>query len=339
MFRLINPLKSSVRAFSDVVPRHAYSTSVKSSGGTSKFLTIGVPLGVSAAAAYAYYGDKLGGSAAAAAVPEAKAAVTAAPKEPIATALDPNAFVDFKLKSVQKLTPNTSRFTFELQEGQALGMEVTSCVVTKFVKEDGKPVIRPYTPTSDHDHTGSFDFVIKHYEGGPMSSHIHGLKPGDTLAVKGPISKHPFKTNQFETVSLIAGGSGITPMIQIISGLLKDNADKTKINLIFANVTPEDIILKDELDGFAKAYPDRFKVTYVVDKAAEGWKGPTGYVTADLIKKHIPEVTTGNTKVFVCGPPLMMKSVCGPKGPNFTQGEVDGALKELGLDSDHVFKF
>lgn len=36
---------------------------------------------------------------------------------------------------------------------------------------------------------------------------------------------------------------------------------------------------------------------------------------------------------------VMMKSVCGVKGPNFTQGEVDGALKELGLDSDHVFKF
>jgi cytochrome-b5 reductase len=126
----------------------------------------------------------------------------------------------------------------------------------------------------------------------------------------GPISKHPFKTNQFETVSLIAGGSGITPMIQIISGLLKDKADKTKINLIFANVTPEDIILKDELDAYAKSYPDRFKVTYVVDKAVDGWKGPTGYVNAEMIKKYIPEVGTGNTKVFICGPPCKSYSLC-----------------------------
>lgn len=163
-------------------------------------------------------------------------------------------------------------------------------------------------------------------------------------------------------------------MIQIISSLLKDKADKTKINLIFANVTPEDIILKNELDSYAKAHPDRFKVTYVIDKAVDGWKGPTGYVNAELIKKYIPDVATGNTKVFICGPPrksyslcsvffvchamlfacsrsiinhgiacpmmiVMMKSVCGAKGPNFTQGEVDGALKELGLDSEHVFKF
>lgn len=92
-------------------------------------------------------------------------AVAAAPKEPIASALDPNAFVDFKLKSIHPETHNTSRFTFELEEGQTLGMNVTSCVVTKFVKEDGKPVIRPYTPVSDSDQTGSFDFVIKRYEG------------------------------------------------------------------------------------------------------------------------------------------------------------------------------
>ncbi|KAF9175153.1 NADH-cytochrome b5 reductase [Mortierella sp. AD011] len=330
MFRLINPLKATARS----IPRYAYSTSSKSSGGSSKLVTVGLPLGIATAAAYAYYSDRLGGAVASKAEP-----AVVAKKAPVTSALDPNAFVDFKLRKVEKLTPNTSRFTFELEENQKLGMDVTSCVITKFVKEDGKAVIRPYTPTSDADQTGSFDFVIKHYETGPMSTHIHNLKPGETLSVKGPISKYPLKANQHESVSLIAGGSGITPMIQIISGLLKDKTDKTKINLIFANVTPEDIILKDEIDAYAKAHPDRFKVTYVVDKPVDGWNGPTGYVTAELIKKYNPEIKTGNTKVFVCGPPLMMKTVSGPKGPNFTQGDVDGALKELGLTNEDVFKF
>ncbi|KAG0201208.1 NADH-cytochrome b5 reductase [Mortierella sp. GBA30] len=337
MLRLINPLKSTVRVLSEAAPRHAYSTSTKSTGGSSKLLTVGLPFGVAAAAAYVYYGDKLGGAPSAGI--KAEPVSPTVPKQPIASALDPNAFVDFKLKSVEKLTPNTSRFTFELEEDHNLGLPVASCVVTKFVKEDGKPVIRPYTPTSYADQTGSFDFVIKRYEGGPMSSHIHSLKPGDTLAVKGPISKYPIKPNQHESITMIAGGSGITPMIQVVKELLKDKEDKTKINLIFGNVTPEDIILKDEIDGYAKTHPDRFKVTYLVDKPAEGWKGPTGYVTADLIKKTVPDIGSGNSKVFVCGPPLMMKAVSGPKGPNFTQGDVDGALKELGLTNEQVFKF
>ncbi|KAF9419553.1 NADH-cytochrome b5 reductase [Podila epigama] len=333
MFRLINPLKAAVKA----MPKHAaYSTSSKPSGGSSKLLTVGLPLGVAAAAAYAYYGDKLGGltGAAAPVAAEHKAAPT-----PVSSALDPNAFVDFKLKRVEPLSANTSKFVFELGKDQILGMDVTSCVVTKFVKEDGKPVIRPYTPTSDADQTGEFDFVIKRYEGGLMSSHIHNLKVGDTLAVKGPISKYPLKANQHESVSLIAGGTGVTPMFQIISGLLKDKTDKTKINFIFSNVSPEDIIMKEELDAFAKQHPDRLKITYVVDKAGADWKGPTGYVTLDMVKKYMPEIGTSGNKAFICGPPGMMKLVSGGKGPNFTQGEVDGIFKELGLTSEQVFKF
>ncbi|KAF9580641.1 NADH-cytochrome b5 reductase [Lunasporangiospora selenospora] len=333
MLHLINPLRTSVRSVVSTVPRRAYSTPTKS--GSSKLVTVGLPFGAAAIAAYAYFSGSLGGASTA----EAKAAAPAAPKKPVTSALDPNAFVDFKLKSVEKLTPNTSRFIFELEDNQKLGLDVASCVVTKFAKEDGKPVIRPYTPTSDADLTGSFDFVIKRYEGGPMSMHVHNMKPGDVLAVKGPISKYPIATNQHESITMIAGGSGITPMFQVVNELLKDKEDKTKINLIFANVTPADIILKEELDTLAKANPDRFKVTYVIDKAVDDWTGPTGYVTTELIKKHAPEVGSKNNKVFVCGPPPMMKTVSGTKGPNFTQGEVDGALKELGLTSEHVFKF
>ncbi|KAI1303943.1 NADH-cytochrome b5 reductase [Mortierella claussenii] len=160
MLRLINPLKATVRA----IPRQSYSTSAKPSGGSSKLLTVGLPLAVGAAGAYAYFGDKLGGTNTA--TPKAAEAAAAAPKdEPVSSALNPNAFVDFKLKNVQKLTHNTSLFSFELEEGQKLGLDITSCVLAKFAKEDGKPVIRPYTPTSDADQTGSFEFTIKHYEG------------------------------------------------------------------------------------------------------------------------------------------------------------------------------
>ncbi|KAG0230508.1 NADH-cytochrome b5 reductase [Actinomortierella wolfii] len=337
MFSAIaNPLRANVR----MMAKQAYSTSAgASSSGSSKLLTIGVPTLAAAGAAYYFFSP--GSNASAEVKKSSSSASTAAPAAAatVSTALNPKEFVDFKLRKVEKLTHNTSRFIFDLEKDQKLGMDVASCVVTKFVGPDGKPVIRPYTPTSDSDTTGEFDLVVKRYEGGPMSSHIHAMKPGDVLAVKGPISKYPLERNKHEKIGMIAGGSGITPMYQVIQHLLKDKEDKTQIALIFANVTPDDIIMKDEIDALAKAHPDRFKVTYVVDKAADGWKGPTGFVTKELIKEHMPDYEKGNSKVMVCGPPGMMKAVCGVKGPNFTQGEVDGALKDLGYDSEHVFKF
>lgn len=65
---------------------------------------------------------------------------------------------------------------------------------TPVVGANGKPIIRPYTPISPSDKEGDFTFLIKRYEEGKMSQHIHGLKPGDSLSIKGPIMKIPYKS-------------------------------------------------------------------------------------------------------------------------------------------------
>ena len=59
---------------------------------------------------------------------------------------------------------------------------------------NGKPIIRPYTPISPSDKEGEFMFMIKRYEEGKMSQHIHSLKPGESLSIKGPIMKIPYKS-------------------------------------------------------------------------------------------------------------------------------------------------
>lgn len=59
---------------------------------------------------------------------------------------------------------------------------------------------------------------------------------------------------------MIAGGTGITPMYQVAQTVLRDSSDRTTFSLLFANVAPEDILIKEELDKLAAAYPGRFKV-------------------------------------------------------------------------------
>jgi cytochrome-b5 reductase len=83
---------------------------------------------------------------------------------------------------------------------------------------------------------------------------------------------------------MIAGGTGITPMLQIIRAIVRGrpDGDVTKVDLIFANVTAQDILLKEDLDALAKEDAD-IRVHYVLDKPPEGWTGGVGYVTADMI--------------------------------------------------------
>ncbi|KAG8793788.1 NADH-cytochrome b5 reductase [Serendipita sp. 398] len=102
-------------------------------------------------------------------------------------------------------------------------------------------------------------------------------------------------------LGMIAGGTGITPMLQIIRAVLKDHDDKTQVSLIYANVTFDDILLKEELDHLAEAHPDRFSVYYVLnEQPADGWDGGVGFVTKDMIKHHMP-APKEDIKVLLCG--------------------------------------
>ena len=78
-------------------------------------------------------------------------------------------------------------------------------------------------------------------QNGKMSQHIAHLKPGETLSFKGPIAKYAYKPNEFAHGFAIGGGSGITPMYQMISHSLTLPNDNTKWTLMFANVTDKDI--------------------------------------------------------------------------------------------------
>ena len=61
---------------------------------------------------------------------------------------------------------------------------------------------------------------------------------------------------------MIAGGSGITPMFQVAQGILRNPLDATKVFLVYANVTEEDILLRRELDAWARDHRARFKVYF-----------------------------------------------------------------------------
>eukprot|EP00798_Chlamydomonas_sp_ICE-L_P022037 gene22037-29100_t len=58
----------------------------------------------------------------------------------------------------------------------------------------------------------------------------------------------------------------------------------------------------------------------------------------EMMQKHLPPAGSDNM-VMVCGPPPMMNSISGSKAKDFSQGEVDGLLKDLGFDASMVYKF
>ena len=85
---------------------------------------------------------------------------------------------------------------------------------------------------------------------------------------------------------LIAGGTGITPMLQVAQRIVENEHDATKVSLIFANVREEDILLRSKIEELAAAHPRQLKVYYVLDEPPEGWKGGKGYLTKEMLAAH-----------------------------------------------------
>ena len=108
------------------------------------------------------------------------------------------------------------------------------------------------------------------------------------MKVRGPKGAMVYTPNMVRHIGMIAGGTGITPMLQIIRAIIRNRPrnggnDTTKIDLIFANVNNDDILLQEELDKLEKE-DDGFRVYYVLNNPPESWNGGVGFVTPDMIK-------------------------------------------------------
>lgn len=264
-------------------------------------------------------------------------------------ALDAVEFTPLPLVKKESLSHDTRRFTFALPNGPTgrLGLPVGQHITLKFAEKlaDGssKNHQRSYTPTTGDDTPGTVTFVIKVYkagvhpkfpEGGKMSQHLDSLKIGDTVDMRGPkghmtyhkngkftvhpiLKKDPPQQRAAKHFGMIAGGTGITPMLQIMHAVLRDepNSDVT-VSLLYANQSEDDILVRRELEEAVEKYAGRFRLHYTVDRPPKGegsWKHSVGFITKEMVEEHLPGVASdGSTQILMCGPPPMVKFACLP---------------------------
>ena len=148
---------------------------------------------------------------------------------------------------------------------------------------------------------------------------------------RGPAAPPPGpekRQGTYKKMGMIAGGSGIAPMLQLIEAVIRDPDDKSQMSLLFANQSEKDILLRDRLDVLVKENPDRLKVWYTVDRVEEGdgWQYSTGFVDADMIEQHLPP-PADDTLILICGPPAMIRMACNPN------------LDKLGYQPQHRFLY
>jgi nitrate reductase (NAD(P)H) len=161
-------------------------------------------------------------------------------------------------------------------------------------------------------------FDSKEKAGGKMTKALDAIPVGHFVDFKGPIGKFEYigrgvcavnnvKRNVKRFI-MICGGSGITPIFQVLRAVMIDKQDPTTCVVLDGNRLFEDILCKEELDVFARDNVDRCKLLYTLTQGPEDWTGLRGRIGAPLLKEHCVRGEAGESLVLICGPEALEKT-------------------------------
>jgi predicted ferric reductase len=125
------------------------------------------------------------------------------------------------------------------------------------------------------------------------------LQPGQTAYLEGPFGSFTLKD---KPCFMVMGGIGITPAISFLRTLADEN-DKRKCILLYGNQSWDKIPFRDELSNLESKID--LKTIHVLEEPNDEWRGESGLISVDIIKKHLPKELE-EFDFYICGPDEMM---------------------------------
>ena len=230
-----------------------------------------------------------------------------------------------EVECIEQKTVDSVAITFESLNGITLPFKAGQYVtVTK--RLNGESITRCYS-ICESPGAGKLTIGVKRVDNGRLSRYLNdSLVVGDELTVAGPFGDFIYDpaVSEASLLTLIAGGSGITPILSIAKTALEENPD-IQVHLIYANSAMENVMFIYQLKVLSVVYADRFTLSYIFSQPHDAWQGARGYLDhkkllSILAKKSSP----GFGQFYICGPGVMKNVVV-------------ASLQELNVASQNIF--
>lgn len=165
---------------------------------------------------------------------------------------------------------------------------------------------------------GEVAFTIKNL-GDWSGQRVPAAQPGETMWLDGPHGVFSSDRKQGMGYVLIGGGVGITPLYSMAQTIAA-RGDVRPVYLFYGSRYWDDVTFREELEALQERM--NLHVIHVLSAPHEGWTGEVGYVSQEVLSRHLP----AQYKRFVyliCGPDPLMDAM-------------EEALPALGVPPDHV---
>jgi ferredoxin-NADP reductase len=210
------------------------------------------------------------------------------------------------IRSVRVETARVKTFTLALpakpphQAGQHYDIRLTA--------PDGYQAQRSYSIASEPERAGEIDLTVERIENGEVSTYLHDvLVPGDQLEVRGPVGGYfVWDARQAEPVLLVAGGSGIVPLMAMIRHRCAAGS-LVPFRLLYSSRSAEDIIYAQELDRLRLDHTG-LKVIHTLTRShPPDWTGYTRRIDAEMLRETAAPLGS-SLSAYICGPTQLVES-------------------------------
>jgi ferredoxin-NADP reductase len=203
------------------------------------------------------------------------------------------------VKEVIQRTHNVKSFRFgrpngfDFQAGQFFFLTL---------KADGERKTKHFTISSPPTQKEYIEFTKK-ITNSAFSQLLDRLKGGEWADINGPRGK--FVLEDIKKICFLSGGIGITP-IHSICQYCTDLKLDTDIILLYGNEEERDIVFQSDCERMVENNPN-IKVVHILNNLPGNWKGHSGYITTDIIKKEVSDFQ--ERMFYICGPPKMVDAM------------------------------
>jgi ferredoxin-NADP reductase len=228
---------------------------------------------------------------------------------------------------------NTREVRFNLHGPlQCSGLDVGQFVGVRG-ELDGETLMGYFSPITRPDDRGVIGILCRlDSKGGPIAMLLDKARPGSVLhmcAMGGLRLKFEgghiiFRGQQIRRIGLLAGGTGIAPMIH-----LHENPGSVApgcLNLIYAADEVGDLAYMRILEELRSKHPEHFRFYVILNRPPLGWTEGVGFAERQDIQKHMMYPPAKGDLAVMCGPPVF-------------EGAMRKTLAGLGFSKSQWFSF
>jgi ferredoxin-NADP reductase len=208
--------------------------------------------------------------------------------------------VPVRIVSIRQETPTVKSYTLDL-EGQGFSFRPGQWVDC-YVDAEGARGVAGYTLTSSPTTAGTIDLTVKRNEEREVTRFMHEeAETGDVIYVDGGQGDFYYEREMGDSLTLIAGGIGITPLMSMLRYVDEGTSD-VRAKLFYSVRAPSEIVFHRQLEEISGRNPRIDCVFTVTRPDGEPWDGHTGRISSGLLMDEGADL---GGIFFICGPKPM----------------------------------